>query len=452
MIKNNQELFFNHIKQLFIQNPTININSDVIYSELTVFNSKNKQNVRINRESLVGIQVKMANYYRDDNSVNTFSNGYFWVIENRGNYQDREFYHELGNCIKLYVAVDPLTIKNVSLMIFDFMTKENIINQSKISRDMRNDALVLRVRNKKDADKIIKFINEDIKYNSSIKPNPFICSIGNVSITLDGTLSYNSTLTKLMVAYFQEKQSIGSLDTSSLDDFSKYIKNQIEILNNNQNKYLLDSYDIENQEQLRDFIMIMDVLVKNLDGNITKEDIYQKQEERINGKVVNRDNPSDNDFNSILHIMNGLVNKYGIEIAHKRILLYINKKQDVNIFTRDNNIRNIVIRNFTPEKMKEIILSLGYEALINAINETIIKYDIEQAKYAIRKLIEEENIDSFTNDNDVRSYLGFIIPIELLKQLIVDKTLEKKVYPSKDNIIEILIEEAQNESKIRGRK
>ena len=238
MIKNNQELFFNHIKQLFIQNPTININSDVIYSELTVFNSKNKQNVRINRESLVGIQVKMANYYRDDNSVNTFSNGYFWVIENRGNYKDREFYRELGNCIKLYVAVDPLTIKNVSLMIFDFMIKENIINQSKISRDMRNDALVLRVRNKNDADKIIKFINENIKYNSSIKPNPFIYSVGNVSITLDGTLSYNSTFTKLMATYFQEKRSKRTLDTSSLDEFTKYIKNQIDILNNNQNKYV----------------------------------------------------------------------------------------------------------------------------------------------------------------------------------------------------------------------
>lgn len=450
-MRSNQELFFNHIKQIFIQNPNIEIDSDTIYSELTVFNGKNNQNTRIDRESLVGIQVKMANYYRNNDSVNTFSNGYFWVIENRGNYKDREFYRELGNCIKLYVAVDPLTIKNVSLMIFDFMIKENIINQSKISRDMRNDALVLRVRNKNDADKIIKFINENIKYNSSIKPNPFIYSVGNVSITLDGTLSYNSTFTKLMATYFQEKRSKRTLDTSSLDEFTKYIKNQIDILNNNQNKYLLDSYDIENQEQLKDFIMIIDILFKNLDGNITKDDIYQKQEERINGKVENRENISDKDFKNILYIMNGLVNKYGIEIAHRKILLYINKEKNVNIFTRENNIRNIVIRNFTPEKMKEIILSLGYDALIDAIRKTTNKYDIEQAKYAIRRLIEEKNLDSFTNNNNVRSYLGIIIPIELLQQLIKDKTLEQKIYPSKDNMIDTLVEEVQKESKLRGR-
>lgn len=451
-MKSNQELFFNHIKQIFLQNPHLIINYDTIYGELKVFNTENKFISRIDEHSLVDTQVNMFNKYNRNSNVNvyTIKNKYFCVIENRCGLKNRDYYNEIDNSIKLYIAVDPITINQVSSMLFDFIISENILSQSKISKEFRNDALIINVRKREDAEKIINFVNS-LNYSSRFHPNPFIYNIGNVSMTLDGKLSYSLTLTKLLAKYFNEKKQNNELEMSTLDDFNIWVNSQIDILKSNNNDYLLNEYDIKDNEQLKDFIMVIEILSKNLEGNIKKEDIYKHQEKRLNRSNEEITTIDNNDFEYIRHVMNGLVNKYGIEESHKRIMYYINKRVDTDIFTRDKNIRNIVIRNFTPEKMKEILLELGHDALINAINKTINKYDIEQAKYAIRRLIEEKTIESFTNDNDARSYLGIIIPRELLEESIVDKTIKQKLYPSVDNMIYILLEEAESMNKSRGR-
>lgn len=450
-MRSNQELFFNHIKQIFLENPYLSIDYDVIYGELMIFNSSDNNLLRIDRQNIVGVQTAMANRYRYDNRVNTYLyNDYFWVIENRKGLNDKEYYDEIGNSIKLYIAVDPSIINNVASIIFDYIISENILSQSKISKQFRNDALVVRVRNKEDAEKIVNFVN-GINYTSAVKPNPFIHSIGNVSMTLDGTLSYNLTFTTLLSRYLHGKYEQQELDNASLSEFKTWLIKEIEILKSSYNENKLNEYEIKDNEQLKDFTMIMEILSKNIEGNIEKDDIYKQQEKRLNNGKEEITKYSNNDFNYILHIMNGLVNKYGIEEAHERIMRYINKKAEVDIFTRDKNIRNIVIDNFSPENMKKVLLSMGDNALIDAINETINKYDIEQAKYAIRRLIEEKTIESFTNDNDARSYLGFIIPRELLQELIVDKVVAQKLYPSIDNMIYILLEEAQNINKSKGR-
>lgn len=450
-MKHNQELFFNHIKQIFLENPYLSIDYDTIYSELMIFNAKRNNLHRLDRKNMVSVQTAMANRYRYDNRVNTYLyNDYFWVIENRKRLNDKEYYEEIGNSIKLYIAVDPSIINNVASMIFDYIISENILSQSKISKQFRNDALVVRVRNKEDAEKIVNFVN-GINYTSAVKPNPFIHSIGNVSMTLDGTLSYNLTFTTLLSRYLHGKYEQQELDNASLSEFKTWLIKEIEILKSSYNEKKLNEYEIKDNEQLKDFIMVMEILSKNLEGNIEKEDIYKQQEKRLSNGKEEITKYSNNDFNYILHIMNGLVNKYGIEEAHEIIMYYINKRVGVDIFTRDKNIRNIVIDNFSPENMKKVLLSMGDNALINAINETINKYDIEQARYAIRRLIEEKTIESFTNDNDARSYLGFIIPRELLQELIVDKVIAQKLYPSVDNMIHILLEEAQNINKSKGR-
>ena len=449
-MRNNQELFFNHIKQIFLENPHLSIDYDLIYGELTIFNANRNNLYRLDRQNIVSVQTAMANRYRYENRVNTYLyNDYFWVIENRHGLKNNEYYDELGNSIKLYIAVDPSIINNVASMVFDYIISENILSQSKISKQFRNDALVVRVRNKEDAEKIVNFVN-GINYTSAVKPNPFIHSIGNVSMTLDGTLSYNKALTKLLSRYFNEKKEQQKLNTTSLDEFKIWLINEKEVLKSN-NKNIINKYEIKDNEQLKDFIMVMEILSKNLEGNIEKEDIFKQQEKRLSNGKEEITKYSNNDFNYILHIMNGLVNKYGIEESHERIMYYINKRVGVDIFTRDKNIRNIVINNFTPEKMKEELSKLGYDALINAINETTKKYNIEQTKYAIRRMIEEKTIEYFTNDNDARSYLGFIIPRELLQELIVDKVVAQKLYPSIDNMIYILLEEAQNIKKSKGR-
>ena len=435
-MKNNQELFFNHIKQLFLQNSNLDITPDIIYGELSIFNIEKDKIVRLNSESLVGIQVSMANKYRNNKSVNTFSNGYYWVIENRGKLNDYSFYKELEKGIKLYIPVELSNINQFVLNIFEFILKENIIMQAKISKDIRNDTFVIRVRNKIDTEKIINYINDNIKYTSKIKVNPFILSIDNIGIAIEGQLSYNYIFAKLLSNYLNEKKKI--LEEVTLSSFKLWLNKQLQLFKNNSN--ILKKYDIKSKEELNDLILIIDILLLNLDNTITKDIIYTKQEDKF------KDQTKDelfNNHNNILFIVNNLANKYGVEQAHKRIMKYINKEVGTNIFPRENNIRSIITKYFSPEVMKVLLESIGYDALLGAIKETTKKHSIKQTKYAILRLLNENSIDGFTNNNDVRSCLGLIIPRELLLEDIKDKLNSKMLEYSSDNIINMLLEDTK---------
>ena len=53
------------------------------------------------------------------------------------------------------------------------MIDENIITQSKIAKEMRNDVLVVRVSTMEEAEKVSKSVNS-LDYNSSVSYNPYI--------------------------------------------------------------------------------------------------------------------------------------------------------------------------------------------------------------------------------------------------------------------------------------
>src|SRR5574344_332350 len=63
---------------------------------------------------------------------------------------------------------------------------------SKISKKMRNDAIVLRIANMDDAKAIANFINNNLNYHPKYHPNPFLYSEGKVAYTMDGKISYNA--------------------------------------------------------------------------------------------------------------------------------------------------------------------------------------------------------------------------------------------------------------------
>ena len=119
------------------------------------------------------------------------------------------------------------------------------------------------------------------------------------------------------------------------------------------------------------------------------------------------------------------------------------KTTNFNLFVRRENIRRMIIENFPPSKMKLVISELGWNALMSAIHETYEKYGYDQAIYAIHKFIENNKIDSFTNENSTRSYLGIVIPSELLREVIENKVAGFNIT---NNIIlsEILFQISQN--------
>lgn len=454
-----RELFLKYLAKFYQENPNYPIYSSPaimsddtelfsIYREISKFNYNDGKQESISNHSLVGVQVQLNNKFRNNKNVNVFSNGYFWVIENRDGKSDKEFYSEMDNSIKLYVSVDRKKIYNVAVSLFNFMIKENIVTQSKISKEMRNDALVCRIANKDDVIKIVDFLN-GLNYHSSVSPNPFVFDNGKVSVARDGQLSYNVTLSKLLKEYLSLQRISNRLDKVSCDDFDKFIKSQIEMLKGNQKSYFMHLYEIDTKEKCIDFIMICNLISKNINNELSLNEIFKYSE--ITDLEIEKQNKmySKYDEDKILYVINGLANYYSVEDVHNIIMKFIDTG-DYNYFTRKDNIRTIVSDNFSQDDVKNIVSNLGYKAFISASRVTYDKYGYDWLYHAIDKYLKTGKISGFTREYNVRSILGLVIPPVLLKEIINNKLGERGMELSTFGLTSLMIEEIEKEQPIKG--
>lgn len=404
-INKERELFLIALKDYF---QTTKITKEKVYTLLVnsyIIEGKVKP---IKKESYVNIQLHLNEKFKNESKINTFTSPYptndFLIIENRQGSNDKTFKEELINSTKLYVSSDITNIYDLSSKIIKYIIKENIKTQIKIAKHSRTDAFVIRVIKEKETNKLIKYINT-LDYKKGIKPNPFSLQIGNVNITKDFSKSYNGILSYYITQYLKQTKEI------SLNSFITYIEKQ-------QPKTDKDEY------------MIAQIIIKNLQNTLTKEELYTYKSTPI---IVTKEKIKEEDKTNILRLINRLNTYYSLDEVHTRIEKYIEKK-DINIFTRQNNIRRLVDDNFSPSKMKETLYEMAYNALLDAIEETQKKYDINQVEKAIEELITKEKISSLTNDNDVRSYLGFIISPKELRKILIEKA---SLYITKEDLQDI---------------
>ena len=265
-----QEIFFNYIKNIYLSNPNLQINEDTIYKELMLFYENNGTRERINENGLLlNVQQKLGKKF----GLNFDRSGYFWFFENRGNLKDKEFYDALYSSVKIYVSVDAVNLCEITTKIIEYMKKENIITQSKVAKAMRNDVLVLRVTTKEDAIKLTDYINS-LNYKSKIKTNPFILTKDKVSITKDGCLSYNFTLCKVISNYLNECKAKNTLIEANINDLYTYINRTINMLKGPYKSKILKLYEINTEQEYNDYIMVMNIISKNLSGTITLDYLF----------------------------------------------------------------------------------------------------------------------------------------------------------------------------------
>ncbi len=406
-INKERELFLTFLKDYF-QTTHTKITKEKVYSLLVnsyITEGKVKQ---IRKESYVNIQLHLNEKLKNESKINTFTAPYptndFLIIENRSNNKDKDFKEELINSTKLYVTSDITNIYDLSSKIIQYIIKENIKSQIKIAKHSRTDAFVIRVIGEKETNKLIKYINT-LDYQKGIKPNPFSLQVGNVNITKDFSKLYNGRLSYYISQYLKETKE------ASLNSFITYIEKQL-------TKTDKDEY------------MIVEIIIKNLQNTLTKEELYTYKSNPI---TVTKETIKEEDKTNILRLINRLNAYYSLDEVHSRIEKYIEKK-DINIFTRQNNIRRLVDDNFSPTKMKEVLYEMAYNAFLEAIEETQKKYDINQVYNATELLLTKEKISSLTNDNDVRSYLGFIISPKELRKILIEKATP---YITKEDVHDI---------------
>lgn len=397
-VNEEREVFLNTISSYFKKNSNIPLEKEYIYSYLASHTTKDGYLQGIPRESLVNVQLHLNEKYKGLEGINTFTgpkpNNVFWVIENRGQMKDKNFYEDIKDSIKLYLPVDASNIYEVSTKVLDYIIKEGIHIQAKIAKNIRSDVFVIRVLDKDKLDKLLNYINS-LDYNSKSKPNPFALNVGRVSITKDGMMSYNTVLAEYITEYLKSER-----EEATLENFKKFMHKQInKIPSSNKNKY-----------------MIVDLIIKNLENTLTLEELLS-----YNQKVVvdNRATQvSEEDKNNILRLINGLNVFYNLEETHKRIEMYL-ATGNINYFTRQNGIRKFVEEHLPVEQMRAALYEMGWSALVNSIDETYKKYGELQVIKAVERIVDVGSIEGLTNTNNARSYLGFITSPELLQKIIL---------------------------------
>lgn len=432
--------FLNYLSKIYYQNPSLPISSDTIYYELNSFNEKDCQ--RIKNTALITVQLKIKNYLRDNTKLEIFSNGYYLIIENRNGNNNQLFYKSLKNAIKMYLPIAIKDLYQMIIEIIEFSVHQNILMQFRITKELRNDALTICISTQEDALKIVKYLSEK-DYKFDIFSSPFIPKYKNIAFTINSEISYINVLAKLLYVYLQNKIKTNTLNLVTSGDFIKFIQNELKLLTKTTNNTILKKYNLKTMELYNSFVMISKLILKTLENSLTFEEIFADC--HFDYLPSSRDHKYDitaSDKEKFIYIINKLSNIYGTKKLHLIIMEYI-KTTNFNLFVRRENIRRMIIENFPPSKMKLVISELGWNALMSAIHETYEKYGYDQAIYAIHKFIENNKIDSFTNENSTRSYLGIVIPSELLREVIENKVAGFNIT---NNIIlsEILFQISQN--------
>lgn len=397
-VNEEREVFLRTISSYLKKNSNIPLEKEYIYSYLASHTTKDGYLQGIPRESLVNVQLHLNEKYKGLEGINTFTgpkpNNVFWVIENRGQMKDKNFYEGIKDSIKLYLPVDASNIYEVSTKVLDYIIKEGIHIQAKIAKNTRSDVFVIRVLDKDKLDKLLNYINS-LDYNSKSKPNPFALNVGRVSITKDGMMSYNTVLAEYITEYLKSER-----EEVTLENFKKFMHKQInKIPSSNKNKY-----------------MIVDLIIKNLENTLTLEELLSYNQKLVVDNRVTQ--VSEEDKNNILRLINGLNVFYNLEETHKRIEMYL-ATGNINYFTRQNGIRKFVEEYLPVEQMRAALYEMGWSALVNSIDETYKKYGELQVIKAVERIVDVGSIEGLTNTNNARSYLGFITSPELLQKIIL---------------------------------
>lgn len=436
-----RELFLKYLTDIYLQNSDLPFSHDIVYNELVRFCIVDENQYIIDKDSLVGVQVKLSNKYRNNDKVNISCDDYFWKIYNKAGKSECEYLIDMYNSVKLYVAVDSKNLYRISSSIFDFAIKENIVMYGKIANTMRADVLVCRVKDVDDAIKLSNYIN-GLGYSSKIKPNAFSYSHGNVNVVMDGRFSYNRILAEFICEYLKDKKNNSDLDSVSNNDLAMFIENQINLLRGNNKEYYINLYDIDSNDKYRDFIMVSRIILRQLNNDLNI-DTYRDYMEYNDMSLKNLDYiPFESEEVKMKYVIYEMGNYYSTHEVHNRIMKFI-ETGDYTLFTKqgEKNIRAIMYNNFSQNSALKVIYRIGWKALVNVSKNTYEKNGEKQLFTAIDELFDGKGLISFTNDGYARSRLGLIIPSQLLKSVIVCKLTENGMNINSDSLMQLIMNE-----------
>lgn len=215
--------FLQRIYRIRIDNPTLCLDKNIIYHELCRTGIK-KSEVLENGELKSNEEMFEKWYKRFEYNPNVFAFNdpgwpYFFQFVH-GNMHNSDEY------VKLYIPLDSKHLYEGANILFDYIASLNIDHCSKISKKIRSDNVIVRLRKGDyyNAMKIINFIKSNKYLNEGLnKTNPFVPTICGIGIMDESGISYNSEIAMRIRDYinFCVNRNITNVDAKSFTNWMK---------------------------------------------------------------------------------------------------------------------------------------------------------------------------------------------------------------------------------------
>lgn len=280
--------------------------------------------------------------------------------------------------LKIYVPLDVEHVEYGAKMIFDFLDQNNIPHVSKIGRRIRFDNIVIRLVHPEDVDKLLEFVNNN-KYiqEGLIAPNPFAFQKDNLAMAVDGDISYNETVAKLIDLYIDYAQKNKLLNKVSTEAFYQYVNDLYQKQFTGRTDELRVAFNWKTPEEERNYREVISLILKAHNPNFTYEDYLDHFKTCVNVTLLTPENITL--VNSLLlEALQTMTRKYNHPDGFRNVEIFFRTGQE-NLITRDNNLRYRMVNS----RFREIL-----KALLN-------QYKLDFYTYANR-LLSENNIDLTT--------------------------------------------------------
>jgi len=384
--------FLNVLKEFAISNPNKEITRDFVYSILVRFR------VEKNEESFMPA-VKQDYYegwkerFKNVNNLNVddhVQGDFCWFLNT----------YDVINAIKLYIPLDYDHIKEGAEQLFDFISSTNMIHQSKIASKIRNDNVVVRVNSLEDAQKIVNFVSSNSYIQEGmLKVNPFLPNMNGIGMVMDNDYSFNGELSSLLSSFIEWLKKENRLDLVTVEEFNKYIKFQIEYVND---------LDLKNIYSL-------------LEKTTSKSFHIQEFVEQAKSKLVNDyDQQRKRITDPSYYLEKAIIvteNHYPGN-SKEAILNYLNNNAD--FFTRKENARAGLVKYVKPGDVISLITKKLHESGITyAVNQEEL---IEKYLDLVLNRQKEQNdiVEKPNNPDSVDQQNPYIAEFEIIKKAFIN--------------------------------
>lgn len=250
-INNEREYRINKFLKLMAeQSKKGKINSRDVYNEITNFEIQKN-----NKKEVSNLFNSWIQRYKNVTNTSAFideRNSYFCYIMTPS-IEEGEV--PIEEPIKLYLSLKEEYLVEGVNQIIDFLSKEDIVHQSKVASKIRTDNIVMRIYKKEDAEKVIHFINKNeyIKEGHQ-KVNPFCITAGIVGMAMDNYNSYNFIVSWIISEYINEKKEQNKLKEIEYEDFLKYVE-KFKI----NSKTIIEDYDETRKVSKEDIVFLNEI-------------------------------------------------------------------------------------------------------------------------------------------------------------------------------------------------